>query len=571
MNESLEPTSDRAAWEEAWRARWARAELPNDCIEGALAAAWAQDRLDDGLVLWTALILLDLRAGSTRTDVSRQGERIAALFPHAEPGFGETLLARGFDAGWLSGPSGGAGLVKVGDAVFAARILDAETQLGWAVEARRAAGDAALPGAEGDRSAQPLTEDQKAAVARCLTARLTLLTGGPGTGKSTVLGEVVRRFLAGGGRPEDVSLAAPTGKAAQRLSALPGPDALPEARTLHRLLGYRPRHDRFSVGPDAPLPHRLVVVDEATMVDLRLMTVLLAGLRPDAHLVLSGDPDQLPSVDAGAVFRDLTERHPQAVARLIQNHRLRPEAVALRQAAEAVRAGRLPKLHWSDGPIDGGGGVRVADPTGRIRFLREWHHRFLESAPHLFRMDHLDPERAELALASAEACKVLTHLRDGPEGSRATNELLGRLRRRRTPSWSSGPFVPGQPVIMTRNDYGRRLFNGDMGVVVEGPGGVPRALFRNPRGGSMPVRWTDLGNLVEDLEPADALTVHKAQGSEFERVAILLPLRDHLLAGRSFLYTALTRARQAVWWVGTPEVAARAAARLETRHTGAPA
>lgn len=541
-------------WERGWRERWRSLGLPTECMEGALAYAWAVGTEDDDLVAWTARVLLDLRMGNTRTDADR--------WPDLLPGrAAQDSLQAGVERGWLrrdeTNPT--AGLVWAGKAVFASRIFALERQVRDAVQQRLAG--ARPVRADGARVPAELTDEQRQAVARCLVQPMTLLTGGPGTGKSTVIGAAVRAHLDAGGRGDDVALAAPTGKAAQRLNA--GRQDVPEARTLHRLLGYRPREDRFSVGPERPLPARLVVVDEATMIDLRLMHALLLGLHPEVRLILAGDPDQLPSVDAGAAFRDLTARHRDWVAPLTQNHRVRAGAGRIAEVAEAVRRGRTPDVAWSARPPFEPGvcGVELASDGGLQRFVDRWYARWLA---HLADRATLpdDPEQALDLLRQAESAKILTPVREGIEGSVALNARLARARRGR--AWSG--LVPGQPVIMTRNDYGRRLFNGDLGLVVDARGEL-RALFRAPVGSDTVVRSFALGSLAPDLEPADALTVHKAQGSEFEHVAVLLPSTDSV-AGRSYLYTAVTRARTSAWVLGTTERLASVIARNELRTTG---
>lgn len=577
---------ERAAvnrWDPArWRAAWEAADLPPAIFDAAEALAWALDRRDDVIAGALALVsLLDRREGSTWTPLepAHFERRLGAIWSDAERDAVCAALPRPTVAGlWApaveaaapDAPTveGATPWVRVANAVTSRRSWRWERRLaGWLREARgdaaprsgtetQTGGEAPEPSTPTDREASPtaaqqaprLTAAQKAAVSAAGVERLTAITGGPGTGKTTVIAAVVQRLLAGGTAPEAVALAAPTGKAAQRLrESLARAGLSLEVETLHRRLGYRPDDDAFSAGPDRPLTADVVIVDEASMVDLRLMERLVSALTPTARLVLVGDAHQLPSVDAGAVFRDLVDAAPERVVRLETNLRVAesPGGRALLELADQIRVGevRLPEAQTSLPPCEAEG-VFLLRRSGEPRIDRRTWHAWIE-AP--------DAERA----------KILTVVREGPHGSAAVNAETAARRAARA---GAHGWAVGQPVMVTRNLYARRLFNGDLGIVDDGAGPGRRAVrFPSSEGGD---RCWDLATLAGDLVGADALTVHKAQGSEFDRVLLWLPPEAHPLLSRELLYTAVTRARRQVVIAGDPSVVAQSVRRPIHRRTG---
>jgi exodeoxyribonuclease V alpha subunit len=454
----------------------------------------------------------------------------------------------------------------------------------------------------------PLTDEQRAAVREALVAPLALVTGGPGTGKTTIVVALLRALAWTGTTMESVAIAAPTGKAAQRLSeaiaqglasaprdiAEAGlPFVAPPPQTLHRLLGWSPTRGRFARHENDPLPHRVVVVDEASMIDLATMDRLLRALRPGARLVLLGDADQLPSVEAGAVFRDLCAG--LGASRLTTNLRVArdPSARRIVAAAQAVNAGatdaRLTDAVTTRRSVDEVTfegvehlAARWAD-VGDALLERWWQSRvaalegFAQRAARTFRMRDgafEDAEAAELrALFEHHARARLlcaTRLRGFAAGAEALNDwLLARLRGGARPRrWRATELAPGAPVVFERNDYERRLFNGDQGLAVRVDAGDDRgarlvAVFPRREGfAAFPV------DALPDLAPAFAMTVHKAQGSEFDHVALVLPETDMPLLTRELVYTAITRARRSALLVGEPDLLARAVSRAVERHCG---
>ena len=450
-----------------------------------------------------------------------------------------------------------------------------------------------------------LTDEQKRAVKEGLTAPLALITGGPGTGKTTIVVAVLRALAWTGVPMGEVAVAAPTGKAAQRLAqaidaGLAGARRdmaeatlhaiAPVPQTIHRLLGWSPTARRFARHENDPLPHRIVIVDEASMIDLAMMDRLLRALRTDGRLVLLGDADQLPSIEAGAVFRDLCAS--LGVARLTTNLRVARDAAAQRivVTAAAVNAGSLGGAaadavtkRTTVGDIAFEGPELLAAPWAEIQsdFLDRWWRERIGDLParaaKTFQVERgafgEEAARQIRALLDHHAsCRLLCATRGRGSGTGAedlNDRLLARLRgsATRVPRWRRAELLAGTPVMVQRNDYERQLYNGDQGVVVRvehEPGSARlEAVFQ--RKDTLEAFPLEAGL---DLAPAFAMTVHKAQGSEFDHVALILPDADMPLLTRELLYTAVTRARRSALLVGSPELLARAVSRRIERYSG---
>jgi exodeoxyribonuclease V alpha subunit len=397
-------------------------------------------------------------------------------------------------------------------------------------------------------------EEQRAAAEIALSQGLTVLTGGPGTGKTTTVARLLA--LLASGKSLRIALAAPTGKAAARLQqavqlevakldpsdreALAGL----HATTLHRLLGSRPDTSaRFRHHRGNRLPHNVIVVDETSMVSLTMMARLLEAVRPETRLILVGDPDQLASVEAGAVLADLVDGLGEAkVVALKTSHRFGESigelATAIRigdadRAIEVLRAGG-EHIEW----------IEADDPREKLRKVLVPHALALRTAA------ILGDERA--ALATLDEHRLLCAHRRGPFGVQHWNRQVERWLTEATgePIWSS--WYAGRPLLVTANDYGLGLYNGDTGVAV-----ASDQTLRAVIGGQGETLRFATSRLA-DVETMHAMTIHKSQGSQAHEVTVLLPSEDSRLLTRELFYTAVTRAKERVRVVGS-ETALRAA------------
>ena len=412
--------------------------------------------------------------------------------------------------------------------------------------------------------AMGLDDGQRDAVRVCLASRLGVLVGGPGTGKTRTVATILAALLSGEGPTPRVALAAPTGKAAARMgesiaaaAALldsSDPELADSMRqlkpsTVHRLLGVRYGTAAFRRDASDPLHHDVVIIDEASMMSLPLTASLLDALGGTTRLILVGDPGQLASVEAGSVLADLVAADgPTAscVAELTANHRF-DAGSAIAELAAAVRDGDVEAALRA---LDGGSGVAVHSSVAPARSL-------IEPVAVAMRRAALDGD-ATSAAEHLDSVRVLCAHRRGPAGVARWNAMveswLGDVR----------PFsdYAGRPVMVTQNDAPRRLFNGDIGVVIDRDGALEVVL---PEGdGVRSVPRVHLGR----VETVHALTIHKSQGSEFDRVVVVLPSADSLLATRELLYTAITRARSSVTLIGSMDAVKSAVSRPTQRASG---
>lgn len=404
------------------------------------------------------------------------------------------------------------------------------------------------------------------AAAVAVGSQLSILTGGPGTGKTTTVARLLG-VLYDADPDLRVALAAPTGKAAARMSealaeAVARDDfprahrhrisALP-ATTIHRLLAYSPRRG-YGHDENHPLPYDVVIIDETSMVPLTLMARLLAGVPPQARLVLVGDAHQLASVEVGVVLTDLVEglsvRAPHAVAELTRSRRF---GEGIHDLADAIRRGQADaaaELLAAD--ADGEGSVGTAT-IGELPGL------LLPTVRQMFDAASAGDSRRALRLAHTQ--QLLCAHRDGPYGMSTWNERIAALLETDL-GGGLGEWFPGKPLLITRNDYGLGLFNGDTAVVVSKAGRLVAA-FPDGQG----VREIPLAQL-SDIVSAYAITVHRAQGSQYQHVYVLLPEHSSRILTRELLYTALTRAQAAVRVIGAKPVIADAIARGVERASG---
>jgi exodeoxyribonuclease V alpha subunit len=427
---------------------------------------------------------------------------------------------------------------------------------------------------------------QREACAGIFHERLGLITGGPGTGKTTLVTKylaLVLLYAQALGEPMPrILLLAPTGKAAARLTESlqkrKGETAVPElvaampvkASTIHRALGYRAENPTtFRYNRENPLPCEVVVVDEASMIDVALMAKLFAAMPPTARLVLLGDKDQLASVEAGSILGDICAAvldgvgagdNPlaQCVVRLTESFRFSPhegigalasaihggkaeEAVALCQQGSA-EVSLLPPLVQGD----------LSHPLAEM--ILAGYRPFLEAANPL------------AALELFERFRLLCAHRTGPMGVSTLNRYAEKVLSLHRLIEPNTPWYKGRPVLIQANSYPLRLFNGETGILWPGEDGegLKAFFFSEGREG---VRSYSLRQLPAH-ETAFAMTIHKSQGSEFDRVVLVLPGEDSALLSRELLYTGISRARRQVALVGRPQEIEAAMGRRMERASG---
>lgn len=546
-------------------------------------ASWTRVQGAGDLV---ALAVLAAAAAESRGDACAELAALAgtSLFQDGPCWPAWDTWRRALDASpWVGdgrSPAGRGALVLERDgACFLTRVWRDEHALASEVRQRAESDESALPtGSAGSETSSLLAElfaagdgDQREAALAAASGTLLLLTGPPGSGKTHTLlrALLVRRAVAG--RKLSVALAAPTGKAAQRIGealkqgkqllALRLPDSpilswldeIPDtAGTLHRLLEYRPAERAFARSARVPLTADVVVVDEASMVDLAMMRRVFEATPAHALLLLSGDPDQLASVAAGSVLADLVRASEAAQKPL-------PRVARLTRSRRAT--GDFGQLFEF---------VQRGEGTAAIRDLRErdaWH-----SLPHAAALDSalagwvssgrfdalLEAQDPVEALSLLVKWQCLCALRVGPFGATAVAARIEELLPSRSgfrPT-RDGSFH-GRAVIIEQNDYGKRLFNGDVGVMLVDGSHPARVWFAADRPAAAVSAFPDeayTGTSLRSFAPGElpahssafALTVHKAQGAEFDAVALVMPPQDARVLGRELVYTALTRARSRV-------------------------
>ncbi len=531
-------------------------------VHPALHLSYLYGEADQRVQLALALTVRALRAGSMCVDLATVA---ADGFDDTDVAVDSSSLAWPEPAAWLdavaASPCARAGEGDADDP-RPLRLVDGLLYLEryWTDQEtvrRRLLDLLALPAREAPELAEGavrLDPDQVRAVRLALAAPVSVLAGGPGTGKTTIMRQVLE-----GARAVDpdvlVAFAAPTGKAAARMAAsLGAPEA--SASTIHRLLGWRPgSRTRFAHDAHAPLPHDLVVVDEVSMVSMTLMARLLAALRPDARLVLVGDPDQLASVEAGAVLADIVAApaFADAVATLRTNHR---SVGAVAELADAIRCGD------ADRALDV---LSSGDPTARLVPAgpgeRELTARAVAAGVRVHEASAAGDE-AE-ALAALDAHRLLCAHRAGPFGvAHWSATVRGWLAAAIPGGYDDTEYPVGRGLMMTRNAADLNLYNGDTGVVIAGHGGTT-AVFGT---GAGPRRFSPW--VLDGLVSIDAMTIHKSQGSQFADVSVVLPPQDSPLLTRELLYTAVTRAEASVLLVGEEDAVRAAIARRARRTSG---
>ena len=427
------------------------------------------------------------------------------------------------------------------------------------------------------------------------SGRLLVIAGGPGTGKTTQVARMVAELIEQAvglesrppRRPPLIALAAPTGKAAARLqeavheesAELPISD---ESRavlmglrssTLHRLLGWRPgSHSRFAHDRGNRLPHDVVIVDETSMVSLSLMARLVEAVRPDAPLILVGDPGQLTSIEAGVVLADIvgedggphppTHPAPHPPPGIVVLERVHRYGGGIARLAEAIRRGDGDAAVAALGSAPGEVTWLPADVREAEAELGLVRQRAVAAGAEVFAAARAGAGMD--ALAALGRFRLLCAHRRGPYGvgdwtSRVVAWLAGELDGVNV---DQRDYV-GRPLLVTENDYELGLYNGDTGVIVQRPGERPTAVFE--RGGVL-LHFSPLR--LGAVDTVYAMTIHKSQGSQFDTAAVLVPAASSRILTRELLYTAVTRARRELILIGTEDAVRQAVARPVARASG---
>lgn len=425
------------------------------------------------------------------------------------------------------------------------------------------------------------SDRQKDATVVALRRQFCVLSGAPGTGKtSTVVRILALLREQKWGMKQRIAMAAPTGKAAARLktsisdikrtldcsdevkSAIPD-----EVVTIHRLLGTISGSTRFRHSASNPLPFDTVIIDEASMVALPLMSLLVTALKADARLILLGDHHQLASVEAGSVFGDIcsagseNEASPlsNSMVLLEKNYRFHPGSGIAeisravnegleREAVNLLKRSRSSGVTWQELPAP-----------------EELQHALANKAVEGFH-SYLDAASPAEALERFDRFRILCALRDGPYGVSGLNRTVENILARKALISPASTFYRGRPLMITVNNYAMRLFNGDTGILFPDPenGGSLRAFFFAPDG---EIRSIAPERLPQH-ETAFAITIHKSQGSEFDRLLMLLPPIDSEILTRELIYTGITRAKESVEIWANEEVFCAAVKKQTKRSSG---
>jgi exodeoxyribonuclease V alpha subunit len=399
---------------------------------------------------------------------------------------------------------------------------------------------------------------QKVAVLMALSHQFCVISGGPGTGKTTIVLRLLQCLYQ---QRVDyrIALAAPTGKAAARLQHVISDkdNETIQAKTLHRLLGISPNNEQGRYNAERPLPFDVIIVDEASMIDISLMAKLLQALSPTAQLVLLGDSQQLASVESGAVLANLCQKAVSfnadfvamvaglagidlscfvnnskatklnSVVKLQHSYRF-DEASLIGRLAYAIQAGNAEVV------------VKELAEAGKDTWLQEEDSTRLIAGYQPYFKAIMQAESPLACIQSFDVYRVLCAIKQGPQSVASVNAVIERHIAKL--GWrSQHDFYHGRPIMITQNDYRQQLFNGDTGLILKDETGQLRACFLIDN----ELRWVDLIRLPAH-ETAFAMTVHKSQGSEFDHVCVLLPQEDTAILNRELLYTAITRAKKQV-------------------------
>ncbi|QED29356.1 exodeoxyribonuclease V subunit alpha [Microvenator marinus] len=468
-----------------------------------------------------------------------------------------------------------------------------------------------------------LNDEQVLAIKTCVMSNFSVVSGGPGTGKTTgVVLSALRVLVRLGFDASSIAIAAPTGKAANRMmeairAGMPDihlsesladrrlVSELQEASTIHRLLGSKPYSGGFRFNARNRLKARVVIIDEASMIDLDLMNALFDAIEPEARLILIGDPFQLPSVNTGAVFRDLVSLKEMGLpaARLETSQRAKDSDVGGREILK-LAAGinqsevlEAPKqMETLDVVFQG---VRHFCPSPQpdspvyqrqdlYAFLDRWYDEHIDLSKrraqlHRDRTTFQETDEGFTQIVELFVHDLFEHYAKSrilcltqvySSGAKAINKFMhqayGRAHNLTQDLWKQPTIWEGEPVMMLQNDYTLGLFNGDQGIVLYTlrPGeshAKKRVVFMNSSG---TYRTVDIGLIRHNIELSYAMTIHKSQGSEYQKIAVILPPADIPLLTREILYTGVTRAKSSVALFGPWPLVELAASRPNARVSG---
>ena len=387
------------------------------------------------------------------------------------------------------------------------------------------------------------TDWQREAAQMAITHSFSIVTGGPGTGKTTTVVKILALLQELAKQPLLIALAAPTGKAAMRLQEaisqsknnLPCSDKIlkliPETvSTLHRLLGTRPPSPYFHYRSECPLPHDLVVVDEASMVDLALMSKLVDALKPDARLILLGDKDQLASVETGVVLADLTKALPECTLELRTSYRFDQNIKQLADAVNQQNAAQAWEILHSNQE-----NISCLD-NDLIAFIVSKQIDYLELIKSAAPFQQI--------YQSFSRFQVLCSNRHGTNGTIAINTQVEQHLLSSGDIEKTGEWYAGRPIMITQNNAALNLYNGDIGICLSDCQFDGKLMVFFPGSDGSVKKF--LPTRLPHCETVFAMTIHKSQGSEFNEILIALPPTMNPVLSKELLYTAITRAREKV-------------------------
>lgn len=407
---------------------------------------------------------------------------------------------------------------------------------------------------------------QRVSASVALEHGLSIISGGPGTGKTSTVVKIIALLVKIYGSDLKVVPAAPTGKAAMRLGqSIEGnrnkylssdvwEGIISEAMTLHRLLGVKRYSPVFRHHQGNPLDYNVVIIDEASMVDLAMMAKLVDALRPKTRLILLGDKDQLASVESGSVLADLISALPENTTTLTKSYRFNK---TIQQLANHINEGE-GEAAWMLLSAREYENILLS-PYSFIESIGKRYEQYMEQAGRF-----KGGEQYGELLKLFTSFQVLCAVRRGGYGVEMINKKVERYLSNKGYECLNGEFYPGRPVMITQNDYSLDLYNGDVGICLIDTNGEMRVWFERPDGtvsGYHPHR-------LPQCETVFAMSIHKSQGSEFNEVLVVLPREQNRILSRELMYTAVTRAKERVIIMAEKEIFTLSIERRVVRDSG---